>query len=107
MGTPPHDGVADVLTLGIDDAWAVGFQSPKKVEAGGDSLAMHWDGWQWSIMTTPNIDLGDRYGSNRLNGVAAEPSGGLWAVGTYSGNNSTEAPLILRFDKGTCEGMAP
>lgn len=63
-GTSP---LVSVVTLGADDAWAVG------------AVILHWDGTAWQPLYTVN-DQSFGY----LTGVAAAGSGGLWAVGGMS-----------------------
>ena len=56
------------------DMWAVG--------SGLGTLADHWNGTQWSLVSSPNP--GSEY--NDLSGVAAIASNDVWAVGSYSDN---------------------
>lgn len=63
-----------VAGVAANDLWAVG-------NAGASTLALHWNGSNWSVIPTPNG--GSPW--NELTGVAALSSGDVWAVGyTYS-----------------------
>ena len=64
-----------VTTISATDAWAVGVHDV----TGGrwQTLTMHWDGAEWSIVDSQSPDPQ----LNRLLGVSALPSGDAWAVG--------------------------
>ena len=64
MHEPAIAGVAP------NDLWAIG-------SAGSQTLALHWDGTRWSVVTTPN----GPHPWNQLSGVAAVSSTDVWAVG--------------------------
>ncbi len=78
--SPSTDSTYNVLTgvasVTSDDVWAVGYHTD-----GGASLrqtlTLHWDGAQWSIIPSPNFGEGH----NALLGVSATPVGDVWAVG--------------------------
>jgi hypothetical protein len=84
----------DVVTLGANDAWAVGWAGDNGFD--DVSVAMHWDGSAWTIVPTPqpggaNID--------RLLAVDALGPNDVWAVGIYSPNPVVEDhSLILHWD---------
>jgi hypothetical protein len=76
------------------DVWAVGV---KATETSNDTLAMHWDGSQWSAVQTPNpwpeCQDGDiLWGGNSLEAVSAVSATDVWAVGSecYSANTIVE-----------------
>jgi hypothetical protein len=64
------------------DLWAVGQQALDEtttgVGPGTRTLAEHWNGKAWSVLSTPNT-----HDQNTLNGVAAIASGSALAAGTY------------------------
>ncbi len=68
-------GVAAVAT---NDVWAVGNY---KATAQGQTLTLieHWNGTNWSIVSSPNP--GD--GNNGLQGIAMVSASDIWAVGSY------------------------
>jgi hypothetical protein len=81
------DGVLyGVAAISSDDAWAVGNQ-------GGSSLAMHWDGDGWTVVSTPNVSTTVEI----LFDVAAVSSNDVWAVGRI-GNDMPGATLLLHWD---------
>ena len=43
------------------------------------SLVERWDGAQWRIEPTPNVQGGGNY----LYGLTADPGGGLWGAGYF------------------------
>src|SRR5262249_43304577 len=56
------------------DIWAVGYSGP----SGGQlSLAMHWDGTAWTVVSTPNAGPGQ----NPLNSLTVVAANDVWAVG--------------------------
>jgi hypothetical protein len=68
--------LSDVAGTGSDDVWAVGnWYSFQQVVA--RTLALHWDGFRWTVVDGPTmVDS-----TNSLLGVAADPSGTVWAAG--------------------------
>jgi hypothetical protein len=76
---PPGLGLSwlqAVHAVAANDVWAVGgrFVAGRTNSA---TLTMHWDGAEWSIVDSPNIDLGP----NSLLGVHAVGANDVWAVG--------------------------
>ncbi|HJT56128.1 MAG TPA: hypothetical protein VJ761_06525 [Ktedonobacteraceae bacterium] len=66
--------LAAVSAVSSTDVWAVG--SYLNVDNSSSTLIEHWDGKQWSIISSPNA------GSNTyLIGVAALTSNNVWAIG--------------------------
>ncbi len=74
-----------------NDVWAVGETGCPSVQS-GRTLALHWNGSTWSIVTTPNPGF-----FPTLHAVAARTPADAWAVGdtTFSG---TDDPLIEHWD---------
>jgi hypothetical protein len=68
--------LAGVASVSSTDVWAVGSFAPVN-RSPLKTLAIHWNGTQWSKVTTPNVDAF----LNRLFGVAAISSKDVWAVG--------------------------
>ena len=73
-----------VTTISATDAWAVGVHDV--IGGRWQTLTMHWDGAEWSIVDSQSPDPQ----LNRLYGVSALPQGDVWAVG-YGGNTGTLA----------------
>src|SRR6478609_1772270 len=86
LGNSQLDGVAG---LSPSDVWAVGSYGDGTVT---QTLTMHWDGSQWSIVPSPNVGA-----NSTLSAVAApvghQPSNGVWAIG-YSGVVGASQTLI-------------
>lgn len=94
---PPNDILTElhsVSAASANDVWAVGSS-----HNGGPpvrTLIEHWDGTQWSIVSSPSPDTQ----LNVLNGVVALSANDAWAVGYRNGTRS-ETPLetlILHWD---------
>src|SRR5262249_50505306 len=80
--------LSDVAAISTNDVWAVGYyccnNSPSQ------TLAMHWNGSQWSLVSTPNPGNNN----NDLWGVAALSTGDVWAVGFAQNCGSTGCPWL-------------
>jgi hypothetical protein len=85
-----------VVALASDNVWAAGDFEPQGKYI-TEPLFEHWDGTQWSIVSSP----GPANASNVLNGIAATSANDLWAVG-YSQLKPSyrEVPLIEHYDGG-------
>lgn len=83
-----------VTSFSSSDAWAVGsFQSD--VTSQFQTLAEHWDGSAWQVVSTPNVT----WGYNELFGVAGSTPSDAWAVGYANrGNYGTERTLVLHWN---------
>lgn len=84
----PNGGTRDNELLGLaavsaSDIWSVGFFNTGPYAGSLRTLAEHWDGTSWSIVSSPNpaANTGDY---DALQGVAALSASNVWAVG-YSG----------------------
>ncbi len=76
-----HSGsglLAGVAATSPDDVWAVGSQFSGPADGMAATLAEHWDGTAWQVMSSP--DPG-RYG-NYLDSVTVVSPRDVWAVGT-------------------------
>jgi hypothetical protein len=77
--------------------WAVG-DSTNPAQSNDQTLVEHWNGSKWQVVSSPNVGASD----NDLSGVAADLSGGLWAVGGYFNTASNhEQTLIERWHGGS------
>jgi hypothetical protein len=64
-----------VAALSTNDVWAVGgYVDLDKI---GRTLTEHWDGTQWSVVSSPPVGSNSSY----LNGVTATTANEMWAVG--------------------------
>ncbi|MDQ3704946.1 MAG: hypothetical protein M3437_06955 [Chloroflexota bacterium] len=103
--SPPFNDLPEVLALSPTDVWAVGSYDPDVSGREMETLAMHWDGVQWSHIPTPNLKSATgeingtpiRQESNSLNGIASSPSGDIWAVGAHTWTGPSSEMLILRY----------
>ena len=80
----------DVVGLGANDAWAVGFW-----DTGNAYLTMiqHWNGSTWTIVPSPSPNP---Y-TNELYGVAAVSASDIWAVGRTSDGFVTVDTFVERY----------
>jgi hypothetical protein len=82
----PNVGIYDnnligVAAVSINDVWAVGTYVGdwNGTNYPNRTLILHWDGTQWSVVSSPNLGIYD----NHLLGVAAVSAADVWAVGEY------------------------
>lgn len=86
----PASALTDVAVLARRDAWAVG-------GAQGKSLALHWDGAQWTRVPTPAYPEGTEV----FKSVAGTGPDDIWAVGYAEPYESQEYyPVIVHWDGG-------
>ena len=65
-----------VVALAPNDVWAAGYYLVGNTQ---HTLIQHWDGAQWSIVSSPDGPTGD----GMLQGIAASGPNDIWAVGEY------------------------
>ena len=87
------------ITFGVDgtsptDVWAVGYHTPNPPLGPTLTLTMHFDGKDWSVVSSPNPDPDYQFVSD----VAAVRSDWAIAVGTYSPVGSKAQTLALEWD---------
>jgi hypothetical protein len=80
-----ENSLSGVAAVTANDSWAVGFFS--KTSGSSQTLIEHWNGQQWSIVTSPN-PTGSA--SNFLSGIAVNSSSDIWAVGNTSSQTLIE-----------------
>ncbi len=81
-----ENSLSGVACINASDCWAVGSSLVSGFVA--DTLAEHWNGRAWSIVTTPNPSPDT---ANQLLGVACVSASDCWAVGVNDGPNLTLA----------------
>ena len=90
-----------VTALSASEAWAVGFQNENQLN-GARTLTEHWDGAQWTVITSPNPGSTPRcQGQNTgnvINAVAELSRTNVWAVGFSFDCSSDLKPMILHFN---------
>jgi hypothetical protein len=81
-----------------DDVWAVGYIGYYNYDHTYNTLALHWDGTSWNIVSTPNPSS---YNADVLYDVTATPDGDVWAVGYYAATGQdyfVDRPLLLHWN---------
>lgn len=87
--------LANAYLVSDGDGWAVGYS----LLVGPGVIAMHWNGWNWSLSPTPPV-LGALYR------VRASSADDVWAVGWQNlGQPMQEFPLIMHWDGNTWQVM--
>ena len=87
--TAGSNGLNGVAATSAKNIWAVGSQADSSNTS--HTLIEHWDGTQWSIVTSPNLSPG----LSTLNSVTTLSAKNAWAVGTGSAETQT---LIEHWD---------
>ncbi len=93
-----------INALSTDDVWAVGKSGDILAP---DTLAEHWDGSAWSVVSTPDPRRQVNDG-NVLDAVDATGPNDVWAVGSHirqGGINTT--PFIVHFDGDHWQQVPP
>jgi hypothetical protein len=70
-----RNAVSTIVARGADDVWVAGYANDTSL--GTRTLVQHWNGSGWTTEATPNPGP-----YSRLAGLAALPSGRLWAAGS-------------------------
>src|SRR5439155_16624927 len=76
-GSAENNFLTSVTCLTTSGCWAVGFYD---TGVAYQTLAEHWDGAAWSIVSSPNTDASHE---NRLYGLTCTSASDCWAVGRY------------------------
>ena len=96
-----YNSLDAVTALSTSDVWAVGIFD-RFSEPGYKTLAEHWDGRKWKLVSTPN--------SSQLNsvlaGVAATGTKDVWAVGYQSPASGPYSTLVEHWN-GTAWKIVP
>jgi len=99
----PSQGVTSQLSsvggIASDDLWAVGGFAEELGFHPTLTLTEHWDGTQWSIVPSPNVE-GFFDHLNAVDGVATDD---VWAVGDFT----LRDPLFLHWDGGAWSLVEP
>ncbi len=87
VGSQTND-LFEVAAASANDIWTVGrYINNKNVS---QTLIQHWDGSKWSIVPSPNFDLGN----NILQGLTVISTNDVWAVGLYANSGNINRTLI-------------
>src|SRR5687767_5653301 len=71
-----QNNLKDIVVVSDNDIWAVGYYRNSNQLL--QSLILHWDGSQWTIVPSPNVGSAH----TMLHGVSAVSATDIWAVGT-------------------------
>lgn len=101
--SPAPDSSDNYLTgvrvITANDVWAVGYYNNSDRTL-SQTLIQHWDGAQWSVVTSPN--KGD--GNNKLLAVSGTASNDIWAVGSFFNTNSGTYQTLTEHWNGSAWG---
>ena len=94
-GMPPDNQLLGVTAIAPDDAWAVGWENNLQGLNIQETIAMHWDGSAWTIVTTPNPNTS----GSELLAVASFSSTDVWAVGESKDfDTGSQTSLTMRWN---------
>jgi photosystem II stability/assembly factor-like uncharacterized protein len=85
------NGLSSISIVSPTSIWVVGASA--NVASPTQTLTEHWDGTQWSVVSSP--DPGSSV--DALSGVIALGINNVWAVGYYVMGNDNGHTLILRW----------
>lgn len=88
------NGLGAITAISMNNVWAVGGCQNAQSNFAGQTLAEHWDGTSWTVVTTGNVGSG----SNGLSGVAPGADSEVWAVGSYSNLLGLSQTLIEQWN---------
>jgi hypothetical protein len=91
-----------VVAISSSNAWAVGNTSSGNLPDQA-TLTLHWDGTQWSIISSSSPGSG---GLNTLYAVDATSANDVWAVGSYT-NAGEFAQTLVEHWNGTSWSVIP
>lgn len=81
--------LANMTVVSASNIWAAG--SLNASDGGNQTLIEHWDGFQWSVIPSPN---GDNY--SVLNAINAAAANDIWAVGnSWNSPDSSDSHSML------------
>jgi hypothetical protein len=106
INTNGFEALTGVSADGTNDAWAVGWVAPLRAGSTTTTLAIRWNGTEWTRVATPR-NLG--HGPNLLNAVLTLAPNDAWAVGYFTPGQPEESAtltLILHWD-GTSWKVVP
>ncbi len=108
-GSTKYNDLLAIAPVSANDIWSVGYHntdSAGPLDCKTRTLAEHWNGSKWSIVSTPNAATG--FGDyDPLEGVATVSTSDVWAVG-YSGNcNSIAEKTLIEHWNGSSWSIVP
>jgi hypothetical protein len=95
--TKGNNFLTGVTALSSTDVWAVGSTLDFTLGELEQTVTLHWDGANWSVVGSPNRGTG----SNLLEGVDSPGTGLVFAAGTFrQGFAGTNRTLVLETTQG-------
>lgn len=89
----PNGNFDSVVAISPNNVWAAGFYTDTTINV-VKTLVEHWNGSQWSIVSTPNPAS-----YNILYSITAVSANNIWAVGSYElPINGTSSALVEHWD---------
>ncbi len=92
----PHVGAGSNVLVALsaissNDVWALGSYYTDYLQ--WNTMVLHWDGAQWSVVTSPNVARVN----NQIQSVAAVSANDIWAVGSTT-LDSAQRTLAMHWD---------
>ena len=105
LAAPGIPDFTAVSAVSSSDVWAVGTD----LNAFNSTLAAHWDGHSWQVVTTPCLNGNKivlqenacRQSNNQLTGVTAAATNNVWASGYETEGSGVHVPYVLHWDGST------
>ncbi|MFL5731662.1 MAG: hypothetical protein ACJ78Q_00560, partial [Chloroflexia bacterium] len=94
----------DVAAVSTSDVWAVGYYCSTNCQAGSQELTLleHWNGNAWSVVSSPNPDVG-----NYVYSVSAVSTNDIWAVGYHNACYGCVGYSLVLHWNGTSWSVVP
>jgi hypothetical protein len=98
----------DITTVSANDVWAVGYYTADDAHITQQSLFLHWNGSQWSIVPSPGVPGSYHH---RPHGMSAISANDIWTVGFMDGGSyslhwdGTQWGIVLTPYFGDLEGI--
>jgi hypothetical protein len=89
------NAINGLVAVATNNVWAVGYSTAKPDQDPTFNLIEHWNGTEWSVVTSPNVGPTTGYQSNRLFGITAVSATDLWAFGSSFAPNGSGQQLSL------------
>jgi hypothetical protein len=92
-----------ITAIASNDVWAVGQYTSPSGPTAYPTLAEHWDGTAWSVVSTPNVGTYH----NAFQAVDAVSSNDVWAVGWYALSGDTPIRTLIEHWNGSTWTIVP
>lgn len=94
-GSNSFNSLNGVIAVSSNDVWAVGDSLDRQTQV-DQTLTEHWDGTQWSVVSSPNSGTYDN-----LFGMTAASANDIWAVGLAASNEVALQKTLIEHWDGT------